>query len=875
MPKKNSQNTDIENKEEMTNKSDQSFDDALATIYKQFGNNAIMKIGVDANNTAINSEVLPTSIFQIDKATKCGGFPRGRIIEIKGPESCIADNSFLQYEIWDNNKLINKNGGTISHLYARFNNDKTSKECSTKQNNDNVTFYVKSVGDDGRIMRNEVLDVVKTGKKVCYRVETKSGNILYTTAEHKYMTPKGFVPLSELQEGDNIFIHNRTQNKGKEQYSIKPTVYVKYHPMLSTKIVKDKYIGQKSRLAYEAFLNNMTYQAYIDFLNKEDKKKIDKLQFLSNNIHIHHKDEDFTNNEISNLALVTPAKHGRIHMQDRYVNLSFIAVLSTITSIVEVGEMDTYDLKCMYPYNNYIAEGIVVHNSGKTTICLYFIAECQKKGLKIAYIDAEHALDIKHMSNCGIKEMYVCQPNSAEDGFNIIEALIDGGTDVIVVDSVAAMVPQAEIDGEIGDSHVAIQARIMSQALRKLTGKVSKQGTVLIFINQLRCIDKNTVCLLDNKISTIAHARKGMNIVNNQIMETHHSFDIEGVTLFPVYKTPFQISINHKQPIISEGQYKTVTANEIKTGDYLIQPILPENIIDDKPEYENIFNNNYKLTSFPNVLNETLAFIIGTIFFNGWFIDYPKTELYGVSWENDNDKIIKLIHDALILCFDEKDIYIKPTQVSIVGEQYLRFFKSLGIKNNGDYMYIPDIILKSPKRVIGSFIRGAFLNTSKFDKNGFVFTNENIENLYQFSTLLYYFGVFSNIKEKCLHITGTDAIKFNNIIGFAEFSKSQKAKLFQENDDDIEVYDIVPHQLGNKIIDIIEQDINQSVERKKDLTEFEEFNNIKMSRLKKYNYGRKALIRFLNCYYKYNRPIISKYLSFLENNRFCKIENII
>ncbi len=128
-------------------------------------------------------------------------------------------------------------------------------------------------------------------------------------------------------------------------------------------------------------------------------------------------------------------------------------------------------------------------SSGKTTVALHIVAEAQKSGGTAAFIDAEHALDPAYAARIGVNidELIVSQPDTGEQALEITEALVrSGAVDVIVVDSVAALVPKAEIDGEMGDSHVGLQARLMSQALRKLAGVISKSSTVCIFINQLR-----------------------------------------------------------------------------------------------------------------------------------------------------------------------------------------------------------------------------------------------------------------------------------------------------------------------------------------------------------------------------------------------------
>ena len=136
-----------------------------------------------------------------------------------------------------------------------------------------------------------------------------------------------------------------------------------------------------------------------------------------------------------------------------------------------------------------IVEVFGPESSGKTTVALHMIAEAQKMGGEAAFIDAEHALDPVYAKHLGvdIDNLIVSQPDTGEQALEIAEALVrSGAIDILVVDSVAALVPKAEIDGDMGDSHVGLQARLMSQALRKLAGVLNKSNTVAIFINQLR-----------------------------------------------------------------------------------------------------------------------------------------------------------------------------------------------------------------------------------------------------------------------------------------------------------------------------------------------------------------------------------------------------
>src|SRR4051812_42761887 len=127
--------------------------------------------------------------------------------------------------------------------------------------------------------------------------------------------------------------------------------------------------------------------------------------------------------------------------------------------------------------------------SGKTTLTLHAIAECQKQGGIAAFVDAEHALDVTYARKLGVRtdDLLISQPDTGEQALEIADALVrSGGIDLLVVDSVAALVPRAEIEGEMGDSHMGLQARLMSQALRKLTGSINRSKTLVIFINQIR-----------------------------------------------------------------------------------------------------------------------------------------------------------------------------------------------------------------------------------------------------------------------------------------------------------------------------------------------------------------------------------------------------
>jgi len=449
----------------------------------------------------IQLEFAHTGIPQIDKVIR--GFRRGGYSIIWGPDSCIDEDSFIQYNVrTSEGKCQSNKGGTIKRLYERFHgipHDPPGKGYYMHPRTVNSVFTVPSVNKNNTVFHNQIVDVVKTGRKPCFCLTTVTGKKLTATADHKFLTEKGYVPLSDLKEGETVYIHNKTPYRGQRPYINRPEVLVKYHPRWKIKLIENKYKYHRGFVSWavvEAVQNKLEYEEYIKILNNSSKEEINTLWYIPEGYDVRHIDHDPTNNSISNLQVIKRSEHEQLHATKNNKYLGFISVPDTIIAIESVGDRETYDIKCLAPNNNFIANGLVVHNSGKTSLVLYTIAQDQKKGKVCLYASIEARFDPGWAASLGVNldELLIIEKGkSMEDTLMAIERLVkDGLIDTVAIDSVTALLPQQELEDKkdkektVHQDHMATQAKKFSQWFRRTTPLIAAQDTCMILVGQGR-----------------------------------------------------------------------------------------------------------------------------------------------------------------------------------------------------------------------------------------------------------------------------------------------------------------------------------------------------------------------------------------------------
>ena len=312
------------------------------------------------------------------------------------------------------------------------------------------------------------------------------------TKDHKFFTGTSYVPLSELSIGSDVFVYTNTpfkKNSKSLRKKYKETTIRWYYKGKPKNVNGSYYYREKvHRLIYEAYMNGINFYAYVNLLNTWTELP-KNWNTIPEGYQIHHIDENTQNNSVENLQLISSSEHSLLHSTERHNNLRFMVVPDSVVSIESVGMKETYDIKCFFPYNNFIAEGIVVHNSGKSTICGHVTAECQKAGGTVLYIDGEHAVDKKYFQSLGVDttKLLIAQPSHGEEGFNIAMEMINTGEiDLVIIDSDSSLIPKKVIDGEVGDSAIGKKAILNSNAYPKLKSALSAHNVCVIVISQYR-----------------------------------------------------------------------------------------------------------------------------------------------------------------------------------------------------------------------------------------------------------------------------------------------------------------------------------------------------------------------------------------------------
>lgn len=583
-------------------------DKTFADINKRFGKGAVMSLK-DKKIEPI--DVIPTGSYLLDRALGCGGWPKGRIVEIYGAESsgkCLTEDSYILTEygykqlgdifrevgLRPNSSrktveikypLINMSGSPENTTHFTFNGKRPTRKIITSSGNIvNCTYnhplrVLNSIGYEvwkkaGEIVPGDVvISLIGTGCFGKLQVDNAytigaiiAGKItnrqIIIKCPDKEVFNEALSAFKEFSaddikiDGNNIVITNKEWiEKFKDELDISNVPYVPKKILTADEYSQVEFLKgffdcktSKGRLettvpnyrlakelklmfanlgilasisenessSWKIAITGGDFNTYVTdigtissaiFANrvkytaKNTGRKIPNIEELLvsyyNNIPVEERSRETDriisdikqrktegNTVIGNRLLKLSCQNNdvRSHLVEL---LNEMYVFEAVVSNDEGDEVPTFDF-AMEETHSFICESIVNHN---TTVALHAIAEAQKMGGVGAIVDVEHALDPAYAAELGVNldELILSQPDCGEDALEITESLVrSGAVDVVVVDSVAALTPRAEIDGDMGDAHVGLLARLMSQAMRKLTAAASKSGTTLIFINQIR-----------------------------------------------------------------------------------------------------------------------------------------------------------------------------------------------------------------------------------------------------------------------------------------------------------------------------------------------------------------------------------------------------
>lgn len=443
-------------------------------------------------------EFISTGFPELDEILG-GGWAVGRASEVFGDEACISGRTHINFQIRDaEGRCVNSKGGSIARLYERFHRLKVKGKGKARPVPEDHQFFAPSFDEEGCIVQNRIVDVMKNGRKPCFMLTTKCGRTIQATADHEFWTGSEFVEMQYLSPGDTVMLSVGTRRTVADQDTAnrRAYVYVKAHPVAGVKLVDGRYRDHRlarSRAVVEAAMNGLDYQDYIDRLNASD---LEGLKFLPRETHVHHKDGDCRNDDLANLEAMDGREHVREHAHENHRNLRFVLSAAEVAHIETVGSREVYDLVMEDPLRNYVAGEFAVHNCGKSALAHRAIKSVQDQGGIAVLLDYEAALDENKLLQLGIDpERLIYEiPDHIEQGWDIVWAImadLEKNTPdapmLIVWDSIGGAVPKAELEADADKAAaVGAVARAMSRGCRRMFKAIAKVRAHMMWISQER-----------------------------------------------------------------------------------------------------------------------------------------------------------------------------------------------------------------------------------------------------------------------------------------------------------------------------------------------------------------------------------------------------
>jgi recombination protein RecA len=444
-----------------------------------------------------STKITPSGSLALDLAIGTGGYPSGCIIDSYGGE-CLSGDSFVRYDvIGPDGAVINDKGGTIENLYYRFHGKQKPGRTGRLPSNGN-SFTVSSINSGERVFKNKILNVIQSGVKPVFKITTSDGHVLKATGEHRFYIGSGkYKKLSELAVGDTVFSSNGTRHTGGKFKRKDKEVYVKTHPSWRSRVINGcSYKRARVCVAIvEAEMNGMKYGEFVDMLNRGGYNP-KSIKTIKAGHHVHHINHDGSDNSRSNLAVMDGPSHNRYHAKHNDQLLRFVVDAVKVKSIIPAGKCMTYDITCPAPNNNFIANGMVVHNSaGKSLLSIMAMAQVQNAGGVAVVWDVERSyskntawLKVNGVDTKKLRFIKLPPEQGCEHGMNAVEKIARAGAaDLIVVDSIPAMVPQSSLDRSMTDNDmVSARANALTRHIQRLVSIIDTSKTTVLFINQVR-----------------------------------------------------------------------------------------------------------------------------------------------------------------------------------------------------------------------------------------------------------------------------------------------------------------------------------------------------------------------------------------------------